>query len=212
MKFVSALICAFFLVDFLGRKRSLSIGIILQLISVLYIAIYLTVVPAITAGQVQSAAARHASTAAIVFIYFSGVGWALGWNSTQYLIGAEIYPLRVRSLGVSLTMCFHFVNQYGNSKAVPLMLLDGPGGLTPKGTFWFFSAVTLLGLGFVWFFMPETAGKSLEGMDELFELPWQVIGRKGAELTAGKGSVAEAMVGGDGKMKEIEMEERIERI
>lgn len=212
VKFVSALICAFFLVDFLGRKRSLSIGIILQLISVLYIAIYLTVVPAITAGQVQSAAARHASTAAIVFIYFSGVGWALGWNSTQYLIGAEIYPLRVRSLGVSLTMCFHFVNQYGNSKAVPLMLLDGPGGLTPKGTFWFFSAVTLLGLGFVWFFMPETAGKSLEGMDELFELPWQVIGRKGAELTAGKGSVAEAMVGGDGKMKEIEMEERIERI
>jgi hypothetical protein len=212
VKFISALICAFFLVDFLGRKRSLSLGIILQFVSVLYISIYLTAVPTITAGKVQSAAAKHAGTGAIVFIYFSGVGWALGWNSIQYLIGAETFPLRVRSLGTSLIMCFHFVNQYGNSKAVPLMLINGPGGLTPKGTFWFFSAVTLLGLGFVWLFLPETAGKSLEGMDELFGLPWHVIGRKGAELTQGKGSMAEALVGGDEKLKEGEIEERIERV
>jgi len=163
----------------------------------LYVAIYLTAVPSISSGQVQSATAKHAGTGALVFIYFSGVGWALGWNSIQYLIGAEIFPLRVRSLGTSMIMCFHFVNQYGNSKAVPLMLLEDSPGLSPKGTFWLFVAVTLLGLGFVWFFLPETAGKSLEGMDELFSLPWNVIGRKGAELTAGKGSVAEAIAMGD---------------
>ncbi|KAH6713619.1 hexose transporter protein [Leptodontidium sp. MPI-SDFR-AT-0119] len=197
VKFVSALICAFFLVDFIGRKRSLSIGIIIQFISMLYIAIYLTAVPGISSGEVQSGTAKHAGTGAIVFIYFSGVGWALGWNSIQYLIGAEIFPLRVRSLGTSMIMCFHFANQYGNSKAVPLMLLDGAPGLSPKGTFWFFSAVTLLGLGFVWFFLPETAGKSLEGMDEMFNLPWYTIGRNGAALTAGKGSVSEAMALGD---------------
>ena len=197
VKFASALICAFFLVDFIGRKRSLSLGILLQFISVLYIAIYLTAVPAITNGKAQSAMAKHASTGAIVFIYFSGVGWALGWNSIQYLIGAEIFPLRVRSLGTSMIMCFHFINQYGNSKAVPLMLLTSSPGLSPNGTFWFFSAVTLLGLGFVWFFLPETAGKSLEGMDELFNLPWTIIGRRGAKLTEGKGSVAEALAHGD---------------
>lgn len=172
-------------------------GIIIQCISMLYVAIYLTAVPEISAGKVQSTTAKHAGTGAIVFIYFSGVGWALGWNSIQYLIGAEIFPLRVRSLGTSMIMCFHFVNQYGNSKAVPLMLLPDSPGLSPKGTFWFFVAVTLLGLGFVWLFLPETAGKSLEGMDELFSLPWHVIGRKGAELTAGKGSVAEAIAMGD---------------
>ena len=49
----------------------------------------------------------------------------------------------------------------------------------------------------MWFFLPETAGKSLEGMDELFNLPWHIIGRKGAQLTEGKGSVAEAMAMGD---------------
>lgn len=197
VKFVSALICAFFLVDFIGRKRSLSTGIIIQFVSMLYIAIYLTAVPGISEGEVQSKAAKHFGSGAIAFIYFSGVGWALGWNSIQYLIGAEIFPLRVRSLGTSMIMCVHFANQYGNSKAVPLMLLDGAPGLSPKGTFWFFSAVTLLGLGFVWFFLPETAGKSLEGMDEMFNLPWHIIGRKGAALTAGQGSVVEAMAMGD---------------
>lgn len=116
VKFVSAIACALFLVDFIGRKRSLTYGILLQLLSMLYIAIYLTAVPAVTADKVKSSATKHASTGAIVFIYFSGVGWALGWNSIQYLVNAEIFPLRVRSLGTSLVMCFHFINQYGNSK------------------------------------------------------------------------------------------------
>lgn len=155
VKFVSALICAFFLVDFLGRKRSLNLGIILQFVSMLYVAAYLTAVPQIAKGGEVTGMAKHAGTGAVVFIYFSGVGWALGWNSIQYLIGAEIFPLRVRSIGTSMIMMFHFVNQYGNSKAVPLMLV----ALKPQGTFWFFAIVTLLGLAFVWFFLPETAGK-----------------------------------------------------
>ena len=104
-----------------------------------------------------------------------------------------------------MIMCFHFVNQYGNSKAVPLMLLSKAPGLTPQGTFWFFAAVTLISLAYVWFFVPETAGKSLEGMDELFSLPWYIIGRKGAKLTEGKGSVAE-IVGRSGQEKLVVVE------
>ena len=211
VKFVSALICAFFLVDFLGRKRALSIGITLQFISVLYIAIFLTAVPQITkidakTGTVVplSGMAKHAGTGAIVFIYFSGVGWALGWNTIQYLIGAEIFPLRVRSLGTSLVMCVHFANQYGSSKAVPLMLL--PDALNSNGTFWFFAAVTLLGLVWAWFFLPETAGKSLESMDELFSLPWYLIGRKGARMTEGHGGAIEALENGGDAEKQAHQE------
>lgn len=177
----------------------------------LYVAIYLTAVPSITEGEVQSSMAKHAGTGAIVMVYFSGVGWALGWNSIQYLIGAEIFPLRVRSLGTSMIMTFHFVNQYGNSKAVPIMLLDNT--MKPQGTFWFFAIVTLLGLAFTWFFLPETAGKSLEGMDEMFNLPWTVIGRKGAQLTDGMGSVSEALARGDSeKMAYVEQAEHAENV
>jgi MFS family permease len=45
VKFVVAILCAFFLVDVIGRKRSLSIGITLQMISMMYIAAFLTAVP-----------------------------------------------------------------------------------------------------------------------------------------------------------------------
>jgi hypothetical protein len=113
-------------------------------------------------------------------IYVSGFGWAMGWNSIQYLLNSEIYPLRIRAISSSMVMCFHFVNQYGNSRAVPSMLLDvDQGGLSPKGTFWLFTAITALGGVWAWFFIPETSGRSLEGMDNLFKLKWWQIGRFG---------------------------------
>ncbi|EEQ87368.1 MFS quinate transporter [Blastomyces dermatitidis ER-3] len=194
VKLISSLVCALFLVDFLGRKRALGYGITLQFLSMLYVAIYLAVVPSIQDGFKPEGHSKRAGTAAIVSIYVSGVGWALGWNSIQYLINAEIFPLRVRALATSMVMCFHFANQYGNSKAVPTMLLDT--AMRPHGTFFFFAAVTLIGLAWMWFFLPETAGKSLEAMDEMFSLPWYIIGRKGAKITAGSGH-AEGYSAGD---------------
>ena len=200
VKFVSAIICALFLVDALGRKRALGTGIVLQFISMLYVASYLAAVPAVQKlGAHLSTGQKHAGTGAVVMIYISGVGWALGWNSIQYLVNAEIFPLRIRSLGVSIAMVVHFANQYGNSKAVPEMLVSR---LKPQGTFFFFAAVTALGFIWQWFLLPETTGKSLESMDAMFQLPWYVIGRKGAALTKGVGTMAEAYDAGTDLDKE----------
>ncbi|KAI4718630.1 MFS quinate transporter [Aureobasidium sp. EXF-10727] len=179
VKFISAIICAFFLVDFIGRKRSLSIGISIQFIAMLYMALFLTIDNTIgDKGNVQTSSQKHAAKGAIVMIYFSGFGWAMGWNSIQYLINAEIFPLRLRAIGGSIAMAFHFVNQYGNSKAVPEMFV----GMTTAGTMYFFSAITLLGLVWVWFFLPETSGRSLESLDAVFELPWYKVGRYGSKV------------------------------
>ncbi|KAI4739432.1 MFS quinate transporter [Aureobasidium sp. EXF-12298] len=179
VKFISALICAFFLVDFIGRKRSLSIGITIQFVAMLYMALFLTIDNTIgDKGDVQSASQKHAAQGAIAMIYFSGFGWAMGWNSIQYLINAEIFPLRLRAIGGSIAMAFHFVNQYGNSKAVPEMFV----GMTTAGTMYFFAAITLAGLAWVYFFLPETSGRSLESLDAVFELPWHKIGRYGSKV------------------------------
>lgn len=180
VKFVAAIICALFLVDVIGRKRSLGIGIGLQALSMCYIAAFLTAVPQLQEGQSFTSSQKHASTGAIVMIYISGFGWAMGWNSMQYLLNAEIYPLRIRAISSSMVMCFHFVNQYGNSRAVPNMLLPTSAkGLGPAGTFWLFTVITIIGGIWAWFFIPETAGRSLESMDRLFTLPWHQIGRFG---------------------------------
>lgn len=182
VKLVSALACALFLVDVIGRKRALLTGITLQCISMIYVAGFLTAVPEL--GTVEGFTLPKnqigASRGAIAMIYVSGCGWALGWNSMQYLLTAELFPLRIRALATSWAMTLHFANQYGNSRAVPNMLLPSAnGGITPKGTFWCFAAVTIVGGVWVWFSVPETSGRSLESMDRLFDLPWYKIGLHG---------------------------------
>ena len=76
VKFVASIVCALFLVDVIGRKRSLSIGICLQAVSMAYIAAFLTAVPGIDENTDFTPSQKHASTGAIVMIYISGFGWA----------------------------------------------------------------------------------------------------------------------------------------
>lgn len=208
IKLTAAIICALFLVDVIGRKRSLLLGITLQAISMIYVAGFLTAVPemGIASDFVLPTNQKGASKGAIAMIYISGAGWALGWNSMQYVLTAELFPLRIRALATSMAMTLHFANQYGNSRAVPNMLLSVEnGGITPKGTFWFFSAVTVLGGIWVWFSVPETAGRSLESMDRLFALPWYQIGRHGNQDAEERD---EAM---DTKMEMIGTSQHVER-
>lgn len=47
------------------------------------------------------------------------------------------------------------------------MLLEH-GSLAPKGTFWFFSAVSLVGMVYTWMFLPETSKKGLEETGDLY--------------------------------------------
>nr|BAK00638.1 predicted protein [Hordeum vulgare subsp. vulgare] len=206
VKLCSAYLCAFFLIDFFGRRRSLYTGICLQFCAILYVAIFLAIVPADSLKTgLLSDSQKRAATGAIAAIYISGFGWAMGWNSFQYLVNAEVYPIRLRALGSSLVMCFHFVNQFGNTKAVPTMLLD----MHTYGFFFFCTVVCGLGLAWVWFFVPETRGKSLESMDALFSLPWHQIGRNGRKLTKGIGSHAdeEQWKDGDNEKKTVELQQ-----
>ncbi|KAJ6133219.1 hypothetical protein N7471_008434 [Penicillium samsonianum] len=182
VKFVAAIICALFLVDMAGRKRSLIIGIVLQSIAMFYIAIFLNLVPiAENPHFVATKSQNQASTAAIAFIYISGVGWALGWNSGQYLLSSELFPLRIRGICSSITMAMHFICQYAVNRVLPEMLLEDTG-LGPHGTFYFFGVVSVLGGFWVWLFVPEAAGRSLETIDKMFDLPWYKIGLHGRKF------------------------------
>jgi hypothetical protein len=112
VKLVASIICALFLIDTLGRKRSLIIGITLQTIALLYVAIFLNIVPiANNPDFVGTASQNNASTGAIAMIYISGVGWALGWNSGQYLLSSELFPLRIRAVCSSITMGKSYICQ-----------------------------------------------------------------------------------------------------
>lgn len=97
VKCAGALNCSFFLVDVIGLKRSLGIGITFLTVSMAYVAIFLNIVgtpdpSSFTPSQVSS------SISAIVMIYLCSFEWALGWNGIQYLINAEIYSLHIHCI------------------------------------------------------------------------------------------------------------------
>lgn len=175
VKLVSAVVCALFLVDAIGRKRALIGGIALQAISMVYIAAFLTAEP-------NPHSSDAASRGAMAMIYVSGIGWALGWNTISYILTAELFPLRVRALASSFAMTLHFLCQYGSTRATPNMLLPtSEGGIGPGNTFWCYAAILIVGGIWVVVSVPETAGRSLESMDRLFDLPWYKIGLFGNE-------------------------------
>lgn len=93
VKFVSTLGFALFVVDFIGRRRSLMTGICLQIVTLAYVGGYLDGTQDISASQiVHSSAASNAATGAIVAIYLHAVAWRIGWFSIPYLMGSEIFP------------------------------------------------------------------------------------------------------------------------
>ena len=76
--------------------------------------------------------------------------------------------------------------------------------MSTGGTMFFFVGVTAIGLGWVYFFLPELANKSLESVDAVFNLPWHQIGRRGKELTQGIGGAAETYGEDKEKMDMVE--------
>lgn len=172
VKFVSTLLFAIFIIDFVGRRRSLMTGIVLQMGTLIFIGAYLAKTNNMSAAQISaSPSAKAASTVSIVAIYLHAVGWSIGWLCIPYLLSAEVFPVRIRSLNVSILMAFHWALFFGCSRAMPSLLV-----VTHRyGAFFFFASICCISLVYVYFAMPETAGRSLESMDNIFQRPWYTV-------------------------------------
>ncbi|KAK9855054.1 hypothetical protein MYU51_003445 [Penicillium brevicompactum] len=172
VKFVSTLAFALFIVDFIGRRRSLITGITLQLVTLIYVGGYLGGTSSMSPEHIgDSPVVSRASTAAIVAIYLHAVAWSIGWFSIPYLVGSEVFPTKIRSFNMSIAMGFHWAFYFGCSRAMPSLL-----AATHKwGAFVFFGCICLISLVYVFFAMPDTTGRSLEALDSLFQRPWYTV-------------------------------------
>lgn len=117
---MSSFVCAFFIIDRLGRKQALYAGISLSIVCTLYLAVFLQVTHEVDAKS-YSSAEQHAGTGAVAMIFISGISWAIGWNAVQHPINAELFPLRLRAMGISMAVCFRSLMNFGCTKALPSM-------------------------------------------------------------------------------------------
>ncbi|KAJ5264630.1 hypothetical protein N7505_007423 [Penicillium chrysogenum] len=119
VKFVGTLLFACEIVDFVGRRRSLLNGISLQILTLAFVGAYLGATKDMTTDEIKaSPKAERFSTAAIVAISLHAVTWSIGWFSIPYLIGPEIFPTRIRSLNLFISIALHWAFYFGCSKAM----------------------------------------------------------------------------------------------
>ncbi len=81
-----------------------------------------------------------------------------------WLVTAEIFPQRLRGLGSGISVFFLWVVNFIIGFTFPILL--NYVGLST--TFFVFVALGLLGIGFVYKFMPETNGRTLEEIEAYF--------------------------------------------
>ncbi|WP_256680704.1 sugar porter family MFS transporter [Pseudomonas sp. LTJR-52] len=84
-----------------------------------------------------------------------------GFGVCIWLINSEVYPLFVRGKGASVGAFSHWFFDL----VVTLTTLSLVTWLGAAHTFWVYAGISLLALVFIWRFVPETRGKSLEKIE-----------------------------------------------
>lgn len=148
---------ALFLIDKVGRRPLLLCGAAGTFIS-------LVIVGSII-GAYGSSLPSHkaAGWAGIAFVYIYDVNFSYSYAPIGWVLPSEIFNLGNRSKAIAITTSTTWMSNFIIGLCTPKML-----DTIQWGTYIFFAAFALIAFVFVWFFVPETKGRSLEDMDEIF--------------------------------------------
>ena len=119
-------------------------------------------------------AAFHRQSAAVV-IFSEMIGYVvffgIGLGPVVWLLISEIYPTKIRGQAMSVAT----LSVWGANWVVAGTFLSLIRSAGPAGTFWIFSFICVLAVGFCFALVPETKGKTLEAI----EAHWRRSGHKG---------------------------------
>ncbi|OJJ16632.1 D-xylose transporter XylE [marine bacterium AO1-C] len=147
-------IIAIFTVDKIGRKP-------LQMIGALGMALCI--------GMIGFGAyTQNVGSWLLIFVLGYIASFALSWGPVTWVLLSEIFPNKIRSLALSVAVAAQWISNFMVSQTFPMM--DGNAYLknTFQGAFpfWLYGVMGVLAAAFVYRFVPETKGKSLEELEE----------------------------------------------
>ncbi|CAO3629076.1 unnamed protein product [Cunninghamella echinulata] len=107
---------------------------------------------------------EHTANAVVAFIYLFTASFACSWGPLGWIYPAEIYPLRVRAMAVSLSTAANWFLNWLLNFAVPMMMESLHYGL-----YMLFAGFNFLMMMHVFLAYPETKGFTLEEINFVFE-------------------------------------------
>ena len=96
--------------------------------------------------------------------------FAFSYGPIVWVIISEIFPTKIRGLAVSIGSLSLMVTGFVITMTNPILIEI----IKPAGTFFLYAALTLPAIWFIWKFVPETKGKTLEEI----EMSWKKIDNK----------------------------------
>ncbi|KAF3908984.1 hypothetical protein ABW20_dc0107466 [Dactylellina cionopaga] len=152
---IGCTILAMTLIDKLGRRKSLILGAAIMAVSLLINAILPQIYP--------NNSSRVADWVCIVFIFIYTFGNGIGYGPTAWVYGSEIFPAHVRAKGLCIAAS-------GSSIGSIVVTQIWPVGIHNIGskTYYIFFAFNAVSILLIYLYYPETKGKTLEELDELF--------------------------------------------
>lgn len=101
------------------------------------------------------------ATASLTFYI---VAFSMGWGPIPMLVMSEIFPVKARGTASGITTVIVWIVAFFVTKEFASM----QSFMGSDGTFYFYGVCCIIGLGFVYKFVPETKGKSLEDIEMYF--------------------------------------------
>jgi sugar porter (SP) family MFS transporter len=110
----------------------------------------------------------HVTGLAVMVLTLAAIGcYAMTIAPVIWVLIAEIFPNRVRGVGVSAAVSALWIACFALTYTFPLLNRR----LGPAGAFWAYGAICLFGEFFVWRFLPETGNRSLEEIEQQWSTP-----------------------------------------
>jgi SP family arabinose:H+ symporter-like MFS transporter len=104
------------------------------------------------------------SIALVISIILFLACFAFSIGPLKFVIASEIFPTKIRGRALALSIMVMWIADTIVGQLTPMFL----GSVGPAATFWFFSACCLLSFWVVYKMVPETKGKSLEEVQEIW--------------------------------------------
>ncbi|KAK5166095.1 uncharacterized protein LTR77_008356 [Saxophila tyrrhenica] len=155
---------AIFTIEKFGRRQLMLFGAAGQAAS-------MAILAAATANAVGDQKTMYGIVAAVFLFVFNSF-FAVGWLGMTWLYPAEITPLNIRAPANAISTTANWIFNF-------MVVMVTPPAFSAIGynTYTVFACINAFMVPCVYFFYPETAYRSLEEMDEIFQ---DVKGIKGA--------------------------------
>lgn len=157
-------VVAILTVDKYGRKPLMIIGSLGMAISMILLGFTFFL------GQSGGALTTGQGYAALAFMLLYTAAFAMSWGPVCWVLLAEIFPNSIRA-ALSIAVAAQWIANWVVSLTFPMM--NDNVWLTEKFnhgfSYWIYGIMGILSAVFMWKFVPETKGKTLEEMEKLWK-------------------------------------------